>query len=45
MKVTRDGKRVVYVVKGHGEADIASGDRPGLSQAREQMEKANYEVK
>ncbi|OGK78171.1 MAG: hypothetical protein A2X52_22895 [Candidatus Rokubacteria bacterium GWC2_70_16] len=45
VKVTRDGKRVVYVVKGHGEADIASGDRPGLSQAREQMEKANYEVK
>ncbi len=45
VKVTRDGKRVVYVVKGHGEADIAGSDRPGFSQAKEQMEKANYEVK
>jgi len=45
VKVTRDSKRVVYVVKGHGEGDIASSDRPGLSQAKEQMEKANYEVK
>ncbi len=45
VKVTRDGRRVVYVVKGHGEADIASGERAGLSQAKEQMDKANYEVK
>ena len=45
VKVTRAGKRVVYVLKGHGEREIASTERPGFSQAKEQMEKANYEVK
>jgi len=45
VKVTRAGKRVVYVVKGHGEREIGSTDRGGFSQAKEQMEKANYEVK
>ena len=38
VKVTREGKRVVYVLKGHGELDIANTDRPGLSQAKEQLE-------
>src|SRR5260370_14130226 len=45
VKVTRAGKRVVYVVKGHGEREIGAADRGGFSQAKEQMEKANYEVK
>jgi ABC-type uncharacterized transport system involved in gliding motility auxiliary subunit len=45
IKLTRSGKRVVYVVKGHGEREIGNTDRAGFSQAREQMEKANYEVK
>ena len=45
VKVTRSGKRTVYVIKGHGEREIANTERPGFSQAREQMEKANYEVK
>lgn len=45
VKITRAGKRVVYVLKGHGERDIGSTDRAGFSQAKEQMEKANYEVK
>jgi ABC-type uncharacterized transport system involved in gliding motility auxiliary subunit len=45
VKVTRAGKRVVYIVKGHGEREIGSADRGGFSQAKEQMEKANYEVK
>lgn len=45
VKVTRDGKRVVYVLKGHGEPEVTNTDRPGLSQAKDQMEKANYEVK
>ena len=45
VKVTREGKRVVYVLKGHGEHEVASVDRAGFSQAKEQMEKANYEVK
>lgn len=45
VKVTRDGKRVIYVLKGHGELDVANTERAGLSQAKEQIEKANYEVK
>ena len=45
VKVTREGKRVVYVVKGHGEHEISSTDRAGFSEARAALEKANYEVK
>ncbi len=45
IKVTRSGKRIVYVLKGHGEREIDNTDRGGLSQAKDQMEKANYEVK
>ena len=45
VKVTREGKRVVYVLKGHGERDIANTDRPGLSEAKNAMERANYVVK
>jgi gliding motility-associatede transport system auxiliary component len=45
VKVTRSGKRIVYVLKGHGEREIGNTDRNGFSQAKEQMEKANYEVK
>lgn len=45
IKVTREGKRTIYVVQGHGEADVASTDRPGFSEAKGAMERANYEVK
>jgi len=45
MKVTREGKRVVYVLKGHGEREIGNTDRPGLSEAKTSLEKANYDVK
>jgi ABC-type uncharacterized transport system involved in gliding motility auxiliary subunit len=45
VKVTRSGKPGVFVVKGHGERDLSSAERTGLSQAKEQMEKANYAVK
>src|SRR5258705_11190011 len=45
VKITRAGKRVVYVVKGHGEREIGAADRGGFSQAKGRMEKANYEVK
>jgi ABC-type uncharacterized transport system involved in gliding motility auxiliary subunit len=45
IKVTRSGKRIVYVIKGHGEREITNSERAGFSQARDQMEKANYEVK
>ncbi len=45
VKLTREGKRVVYVVQGHGEHDLASTDRPGFSEAKTAMERANYDVK
>jgi ABC-type uncharacterized transport system involved in gliding motility auxiliary subunit len=45
LKVTRAGKRVVYAVKGHGEREVGNTDRQGFSQAKEEMDKANYEVK
>jgi ABC-type uncharacterized transport system involved in gliding motility auxiliary subunit len=45
IKVTREGKSVVYVIKGHGEHDPASTDRAGFSEAKAAVEKANYEVK
>ena len=45
VKVTREGKRVVYVIQGHGEAELGNTDRPGFSEAKSAMEKANYEVK
>src|SRR3970282_2713876 len=45
VKATSSDKPVVYVVKGHGERDLSSAERTGLSQAKEQMEKANYTVK
>ncbi len=45
VKAIRSGKRMVYALKGHGEREMTSPDRGGLSQAKEQMEKANYEVK
>ena len=45
VKLTREGKRVVYVLQGHGEHDIASTDQAGFSQAKNAIESANYEVK
>jgi ABC-type uncharacterized transport system involved in gliding motility auxiliary subunit len=45
VKVTRSGKRTIYALKGHGEREIGNSDRNGFSQAKDQMEKANYEVK
>ncbi|PYN04157.1 MAG: hypothetical protein DME07_04435 [Candidatus Rokuibacteriota bacterium] len=45
VKVTREGKRTVYVIQGHGESDLASSERPGFTEAKSAMEKSNYEVK
>jgi ABC-type uncharacterized transport system involved in gliding motility auxiliary subunit len=45
VKVTREGKRVVYVAKGHGEPEIGNTERGGFSQAKDRLERANYEVK
>jgi gliding motility-associatede transport system auxiliary component len=45
VKLTRQGKRIVYVIQGHGEHELTSTDRPGFSEAKTAMERANYEVK
>src|SRR5262249_55194017 len=45
VNVTRSRRRAVCVGKGHGERELGTTARAGLPQAREQMEKANYEAK
>jgi ABC-type uncharacterized transport system involved in gliding motility auxiliary subunit len=45
VKVTREGKRIVYVVQGHGEPELTNSDRPGFSEAKAALERTNYEVK
>jgi len=45
VKVTREGKRIVYVVQGHGEHELTNSERPGFSEAKGALERTNYEVK
>jgi ABC-type uncharacterized transport system involved in gliding motility auxiliary subunit len=45
VKVTREGKRVVYVLQGHGEHEINNSERSGFTEAKGALERANYEVK
>lgn len=45
VKVTREGSRIVYVIKGHGEHEVTNTERPGFSEAKAAMARANYEVK
>ncbi len=45
IRVTREGKRVVYFLKGHGEKELAGNERNGLSQLKAALEKVNYETK
>jgi ABC-type uncharacterized transport system involved in gliding motility auxiliary subunit len=45
VKLTREGKRVVYVLQGHGEHELANTERQGFSEAKGALERANYEVK
>jgi len=45
VKVTREGKRAVYVVQGHGEHELASTERAGFSEAKNALERTNYDVK
>jgi ABC-type uncharacterized transport system involved in gliding motility auxiliary subunit len=42
IRVTREGKRVVYFLKGHGEKDLAGTEKTGLSEIKGAVEKANY---
>ena len=45
VKVTREGKRVVYVIQGHGEPELTNTERGGFSEAKAAMERTNYDVK
>ncbi len=45
VKVTRAGKRAVYVVQGHGEPELTSTERAGFSEAKTALERTNYDVK
>ncbi|MGH7263689.1 MAG: GldG family protein [Candidatus Rokuibacteriota bacterium] len=45
IRVTREGKRTVYFLTGHGEKDLASAERTGLSQIKAEVEKLNYETR
>src|SRR5438309_8875816 len=45
VKVTREGKRVVYVLQGHGEHEINNSERSGFTEGKGALERSNYEVK
>jgi gliding motility-associatede transport system auxiliary component len=45
IRVTREGKRAIYFLKGHGEKDPANKEKTGLSQVKEAVEKLNYDIK
>lgn len=45
LKLLREGKRTVYFLKGHGENELEDGSRNGYRQAKEAIEKANYEIR
>jgi ABC-type uncharacterized transport system involved in gliding motility auxiliary subunit len=45
VKVTREGKRTVYVLQGHGEHELNNAERGGFTEAKAALERANYEVK
>ena len=45
VKVTREGKRAIYVMQGHGEHEINNSERFGFTEAKGALERSNYEVK
>ena len=44
IKVSREGKKKVYFISGHGEGNIDGEDRDGYSHAKKAIEDQNYEV-
>ncbi len=44
IKITRDKKRKICFLSGHGEADPESGENDGASQLRDSLKKIGYEV-
>jgi len=45
LKVTREKKKVIYFLTGHGEPGINSQGKDGYSRVRKAIEEQNYEVK
>jgi len=45
IKVSREKKKVIYFLEGHGEASIEEMEERGYSLAKEELEKLGYEVK
>ena len=45
IKVSREKKKVIYFVEGHGEASIENSEEIGYSSAKTELEKLAYEVK
>ena len=45
LKLLREGTRIIYFLKGHGESEMDDGSRNGYRQAKETLEKTNYQVK
>jgi len=45
IKVSREKKKVIYFLEGHGEASIEEMEERGYSQAKDELEKLGYEVK
>ncbi len=45
VKVSREKKKVIYFLEGHGEASIEDTEEKGYSLAKQEMEKLAYEVK
>jgi ABC-type uncharacterized transport system involved in gliding motility auxiliary subunit len=45
IKVTREGKKAVYFLDGHGEADLESTDKLGLATAKKAIQDENYDVR
>lgn len=45
IKVTREKKKVIYFLEGHGEGSVEQSDDQGYSFAKQELEKLGYEVK
>lgn len=45
VKVSREGKKVIYFLKGHGEHDLEDIGEKGYNQVKKAIEDENYEVK
>lgn len=45
VKLLRQEKRVIYFLTGHGEGDLESAERQGLSQVKQALTQLHYEVK